>query len=380
MKYPFKIILHDSKRALPLRHEVQIGHYFVFVKDNKPSSVAHKEKRLLVKGDDKVLPLINQAVRLEGVTITPTHPIIDPISTVVTERDLYRAEQDVVHLFIAFPNAPKNLRLVIKSNGESFTERALQLINGMAIETLSMLTAGSYSAQLAIDNHLLGIPTLFTTFTDLELDLSLDDDLSLELDYDDKVASTKKLVEESLDLDDDWYLIEEKNEEYEIALEDNSAKARESLPTVKESRAESCCLAKTSLPKQEDIVSRTELPDILFYDIVSVSGTKEVVIPLSDSLATFTVEAFAMSEGNWTQNKTTVVVDKPVRVDLELPLAVHANDKVRGRLRAITHSRKARITLTHNGNRVAFDSQPLFEKGEVVDTPVGITPQRLRVV
>jgi len=104
--------------------------------------------------------------------------------------------------------------------------------------------------------------------------------------------------------------------------------------------------------------------------IVSVSGTKEVVIPLSDSLATFTVEAFAMSEGNWTQNKTTVVVDKPVRVDLELPLAVHPNDKVRGRLRAITHSRKARITLTHNGNRVAFESQPLFEKWEVVDTPV----------
>ncbi len=153
MKYPFKMIFHDSKRALQLRHEVQIGHYFVFVKDNKPSSVAHKEKRLLVKGDDKVLPLINQAVRLEGVTITPTPPIIDPISTVVTERDLYRAEQDVVHLFIAFPNAPKNLRLVIKSNGESFTERALQLINGVAIETLSMLTAGSYSAQLAIENE-----------------------------------------------------------------------------------------------------------------------------------------------------------------------------------------------------------------------------------
>jgi len=57
MKYPFKMIFHDSKRALQLRHEVQIGHYFVFVKDNKPSSVAHKEKRLLVKGDDKVLPL-----------------------------------------------------------------------------------------------------------------------------------------------------------------------------------------------------------------------------------------------------------------------------------------------------------------------------------
>jgi hypothetical protein len=164
MKYPFKMIFHDPKRALQMKHKVQIGHYFVFLNDNKPSCIAHKVKRLLVKGDDKnaVLPLIDKPVRLEGVTITPAHPFIDPIGTVVTERDLYHAEQDVIHLFIAFPNAPKHLRLVIEYHGESFVEREVRLTNGVAIETLSMLPAGSYSAQLSIDDHLLGIPTLFT--------------------------------------------------------------------------------------------------------------------------------------------------------------------------------------------------------------------------
>ncbi len=164
MKYPFKMIFHDPKRALQMKHKVQIGHYFVFLNDKKPSGIAYKVKRLLLKGDDKnaVLPLIDKPVRLEGITITPAHPFIDPIGTVVTERDLYRAEQDVIHLFIAFPNAPKHLRLIIKYHGESFAEREVQLTNGVAIETLSMLPAGNYSAQLSIDNHLLGIPTLFT--------------------------------------------------------------------------------------------------------------------------------------------------------------------------------------------------------------------------
>ncbi len=769
--------------------EVQMGHYFVFVRDNKPSSVAPKMKRLLVKDDDKILPLINKPVRLEGVTITPAHTMIDPVSTVVTERDLYRAEQDVIHLFIAFPNAPKNVRLVIKYNGEPFTERDVQLTNGMAIETLSMLPAGSYSAQLSIGNHLLGIPTLltvaeytlaplsarlishtlkreveqlwfelgvesyqkpysdellvtllekdrevtqigllaqspghyagglkisgdgpfrlrliaandaervaevvipgsrkierqvtiiselgqercfsmmpevnavplrggyltkgdflatpltveeiitkqrliqvntnidslvlvsldltsgnyniqevgnvttgstitaindgpmstvfiggfingqpfegYTTFieplqfqlsidapqtirprTDLVLRLTcesmenktipvllsvrderltvrdkpevslgaaakraidtategmnerafktifmgysdatendeytqklleeievyraydrfaqaqyliefaierypkrlkyrltlleiladvkkveqfekeawllydavngqgalwekalelwqglsdgrelfpqqesqivsrstvraeiaenasipverldLDEDLSLGLDE----GVALEALEEGEDLDDDLSLDLDLN--YDLSLvegEDDisldSAETKES--PVKESRVESRSLAKKSLSKEETMPSRTELPEILFYDIVSVSGTKEVVIPLSDSLATLTVETFAMSDGNWTQNQTTVVVDKPVRVDLELPLAVHPDDKVMGRLRAITSSRKARLTLTHNGNRVAFESHlmPLIEK--VVDTPL----------
>ena len=36
----------------------------------------------------------------------------------VCDRDLYRAEQDTVNLFVAAPDAPANLRLVIEHNGQ----------------------------------------------------------------------------------------------------------------------------------------------------------------------------------------------------------------------------------------------------------------------
>ncbi len=217
---------------------------------------------------------------------------------------------------------------------------------------------------------------------DESLDLSLDDDLSFDLDYHEETASEDLSSEDDLELidlgeSDNLALASSDEAEESLNLSDGlllgaREEPKELLPIAKENKTESPRPAKKSLSKEEAMPSRTELPEMLFYDIVSVSGTKEVVIPLSDSLATFTIETFAMSEGNWTQNQTTVVVDKPVRVDLELPLAVHPDDKVMGRLRTITTSRKARITLTHNGNRVAFESHlaPLLEKGEVVDTPV----------
>jgi hypothetical protein len=700
MKYPFKMIFHDPKRAVQMKHKVQIGHYFVFIKDNKPSNFTHKLKRLLVKGDGKhqVVPLVDNPVQLEGVTITPTRPIIDPISTVVTERNLYHAEQDVVHLFIAFPKVPKHLRLVIKYNGKLFTERKVQLTNGMAIESFAMLPVGSYSAQLSIDDRLLGIPTLFTVaeytlaplsarllshtlkreveqlwfelavesyqkpYTDELLVILLEQDREvtqigllaqspgryaggmkisgegpfhfrlIAANDAERVAEVaipgsrkierqvtiiselgpekcfammpevnavplrggylttgefiatpltveaivtkqrliqvntniESLVLVSLDLTSGNYSVQEvgdinagntisasndgpmstvfiggfvngqpfegyttfieplpfqlsidapstiyprtdlvlrlncegmenqtipvllsvrderlttrdkpevslgaaakraidvaiegmnerafdslmeyfdgtepKNDEYiqelleeievymvyehfdqardliESAINrypnqpEYRQKLLEILATVADKEAalaeevvlyENSCLldedcevsleladtnrlslttqaiqTESHSPATKDTMSLPpEYPEVLFYDIVFVSGTKEVILPLGDSLATFTVEAFAMNEGNWTQNQTTVVVDKPVRVDLELPLAVYPGDKVMGRLHAITSSRKARITLTHNGNRVAFESYltPLLERGEVIDTPV----------
>ena len=52
---------------------------------------------------NQVLPLVEQPIELEGVTITPELRTIEPIGCIVSDRDLYRAEQDTVHLFITFP-------------------------------------------------------------------------------------------------------------------------------------------------------------------------------------------------------------------------------------------------------------------------------------
>jgi len=163
MKYPFKVTINDQQRAEQIKDDVQIGHYFVFVRHKKATSV-ERLRRLSVKKyfKNNVLPLVNQAVKLDGVTITPQHRDIEPIACVVTDRKLYRAEQDTVRFFIAFPTPPEDLRLTINSNGEMFSERLVKLTDGVGIETVSKLPPGSYEAQLSIADRRICVPASFT--------------------------------------------------------------------------------------------------------------------------------------------------------------------------------------------------------------------------
>ena len=66
------------------------------------------------------------------------------------------------------------------------------------------------------------------------------------------------------------------------------------------------------------------------------------------------MEAFGMVDGDWNETRASLTVDKPVRVDLELPPAVHPGDRVTGRLRAATASHRARISLTRDGEALPF--------------------------
>ncbi|KOR30098.1 hypothetical protein TI03_00415 [Achromatium sp. WMS1] len=88
------------------------------------------------------MPLIDTAETLEGVAITPTLRNLKHISCVVTDRDLYRAEQDTVHIFIALPMASAFRILILKvsHNGKHFDSRRVQLSKFyLWIETLNML-------------------------------------------------------------------------------------------------------------------------------------------------------------------------------------------------------------------------------------------------
>ena len=111
--------------------------------------------------------------------------------------------------------------------------------------------------------------------------------------------------------------------------------------------------------------TRSEFPEVLFYGVVPVDGTKEVVMDVGDSLGTFAVEAFALDGSDWTDASATVTVDKPVRIDLELPPAVHHGDEVVGRVRAATASGQARVRLTRDGEPVALRGGD----GDLVRTP-----------
>ncbi|KHD06326.1 hypothetical protein PN36_10295 [Candidatus Thiomargarita nelsonii] len=652
MKYPFKITVNNHQRALLIKDNVQIGHYFVFVKQDARWSGKGRRLRLIIekKIKNRVLALVDKPVQLDGVTITPEPRFIEPIGCVVADRDIYRAEQDTVHLFIAFPSPPKYLRLAIDYNGEFFADRPVELTEGVGIETLVMLLPGVYTAQLSIGDRRIGTPVSFSVaeyslpplsarlvsyklkreidqlwfevavesyqrpFNDelivalvekgnkiehigllpfspghyaagikiqgegpfslrlmaaedtervvevaipasraVEREVTVISELGNELlfsmmpeadalpvrggylsegdligtpltvesiitdhrlmqvkanieslvlvildlttgDYsvqdvgnvsvgnnitvktessfcmvfvggfvngqafeayttyvksspfllsveapkvilpredlvvrlrcgglkdkknpvllcvsderliagekpavslgtaakraidvategmDERAFSTlsqfeeirfPRYEEESLSFEDELDLLEEdfllgdeENAVDDLTLETEQSRseAADDLSLVEElalldndfsndKKPESLLAQKTSFKKDSP---RTEFPEVLFYDIIHVTEMKDVVIPLSDSLGSFTVESFAMIEGDWIQNQTTVVVDKPVRVELEMPPIVHFKDKVIGRLRAITTSGKANITLTQNGKTVAL--------------------------
>jgi len=166
MNYPFTIVVNDFEKAGEIKNDVQIGHYFVFKTKTTETEGQGRFKRLLVNQQSRnvVFPLIdtNTTVHLDGVTINPVPRAIENMGCIVSDRDLYRAEQDIVRLFIAFPKPPQNLELIIKHNGEFLTKRQVKLEQGVGIETLSMLLAGSYTAQLSISDRLIGTPVSFT--------------------------------------------------------------------------------------------------------------------------------------------------------------------------------------------------------------------------
>jgi hypothetical protein len=121
--------------------------------------------------------------------------------------------------------------------------------------------------------------------------------------------------------------------------------------------------AEVGAPVEEP--TRGEFPQVLYYGIVPVAGECELTISAGDSLATYGVEAFVLAEGDWYEARKILTVDKPVRVDLELPPAVHPEDHVLGRLRAATDSGKARITVTRDGETVSLPGSD----AAVIDTP-----------
>src|SRR5205823_5231800 len=155
----------DYRRAQETARNVEVGSYFVFTRDVGPTGLG-RLSRLLAKPAHRrsVLPLIDQPVSLPGLMLSPRDRGIQPAVALVADRDLYRAEQDTAHLFVALPGkAPPDLTLALEMNGAPLTERKLDLAaGGVAVEPFSMLLAGSYTAQLRSKGADLGRPVAFT--------------------------------------------------------------------------------------------------------------------------------------------------------------------------------------------------------------------------
>ena len=104
-------------------------------------------------------------------------------------------------------------------------------------------------------------------------------------------------------------------------------------------------------------VTRSEFPQVVFFAAIDVEDVREMVIPLGDALTTYSIEVFALHDGSWVEASETVVVDQPLRVDLDLPPFVNDSTPARGRLRADSLSETARVSLVRDGKPVPLTLQ-----------------------
>jgi hypothetical protein len=155
----------DAQAAEKAKQDVRVGEYFVFGKGALSSEENKRFSRLLVKKgaarQPSVLPLLDAPVDAYGLRFTPPEREIDALACIVCDRDLYRAEQDTVHLFIAASSPIENPRLRVTCNDDVLTERAIELDDAMTIEPLSMLLSGRYEAQLLSGEREIGPPARF---------------------------------------------------------------------------------------------------------------------------------------------------------------------------------------------------------------------------
>jgi len=166
MNLPVDIRVDDNTVAIKTQDSFTLGHYFAFV-DAKAEPKRSRMTRLLAEPTTthRVIPLVGKPIAVAGMTLTPRERDIAPLGAVVADRDLYRAEQDTVYLFIAMPKPRKGLELTVHCNGEMLSQRAIEVEDGVAMEKLSMLLPGSYRAQLSVSGRLIGTPVEFTVAT-----------------------------------------------------------------------------------------------------------------------------------------------------------------------------------------------------------------------
>ena len=104
MNLPVDVRVDDYTLASKTEDSFTLGHYFAFV-DAKAQPKRSRMTRLLAEPTTthRVIPLVGESIALAGMTLTPRERDIAPLGAVVADRDLYRAEQDTVYLFIAMP-------------------------------------------------------------------------------------------------------------------------------------------------------------------------------------------------------------------------------------------------------------------------------------
>ncbi len=112
-------------------------------------------------------------------------------------------------------------------------------------------------------------------------------------------------------------------------------------------------------PPLEDTTASNDLyqapPDVLFAGFITVEdGQAQLTLPLPDVFATYTVDVFATSKGNWADLHAEVKTEKKTYASLELPVFVHPGDQVWGRIHCGAESGSLEVYVLCDGKPVTL--------------------------
>jgi hypothetical protein len=104
----------DPALAQEAGDQLELGHYFVFVRDGRLSRERGRRGRLQAhrQSSRAVLAALTTPVEVAGLRITPPERALGPAVCLVADRDVYRAEQDTVRLFVVAPLIADYARLL----------------------------------------------------------------------------------------------------------------------------------------------------------------------------------------------------------------------------------------------------------------------------
>ena len=152
MEKPVDVTIENFGAAQNLIEFLTWGHYFAFLREGAPSTKGRRARLQVEDGDEgpHVFPLVGKRIDLPGMTLMPRDRGIEPLGCVVTDRDLYRAEQDTVYVFAAVPSSPINLKLMVECNGVLFTDGDLELTDGVGPDKIADFTSDEQILNTAL--------------------------------------------------------------------------------------------------------------------------------------------------------------------------------------------------------------------------------------
>ena len=171
----YYVNINNYELAQKCATNIKVGNHFLFTEDAKWLNSANNNvtadlsaQRLQLKPNKKFPNTAVKAILPGSQTSLPGMSIgrdnFEPgyFCAVIPDRDLYKAEQDTISLLSVFPNVTvrQTVSLRVTCNGEIYEtidiQRSLMQNNGVVLNSLSMLLAGHYSAQLLVDDNEVG--------------------------------------------------------------------------------------------------------------------------------------------------------------------------------------------------------------------------------